>query len=219
VSLPADAIRISQVEAETGDERREGLEAVLSDAERERAGRFRFLRDRACYVAAHAAVRHLLGAEVGLPPAAVRFCLEPRGKPALAPGQADRPIHFSLAHSGRLALVALAGAGAVGVDVEEVRPLADVLALARRMFAAEEHELLAALPEAERVPTFLQYWTRKEAALKMLGEGLRVPLAPPTGVPVPWVRDLEGVRPGYAAAVASGFSPSAIRVERWELPA
>jgi 4'-phosphopantetheinyl transferase len=218
VSPSADAIHIYQVHADIAPERCARHEAVLSAEERERAVRFRFPRDRACYVAAHAALRHVIGAELDLPAAAVRFCRERRGKPALAPGQTARPLHFNLAHSGRLALVALARDGAVGVDVEEIRPL-DALAIARRMFTPEEYRLLAALPDPERLPVFLRYWTRKEALVKMLGEGLQLPTATAGVAPAPWVQDLEGVEPGYTAAVASAFSPSAIRVQRWELPA
>lgn len=60
----------------------------------------------------------------------------------------------------------------VGVDAEILSRIASVriCPLAARWFTAAEHELFLAVPTDE---TFLRIWTRKEALIKWLGEGLR----------------------------------------------
>jgi 4'-phosphopantetheinyl transferase len=78
--------------------------------------------------------------------------------------------HFSLSHAPGLVAVLVSDAPC-GVDIEQ-RRLVQVLAVARRYFAAAEVEWLEQLDEAERLPGFLRLWTLKEAAVKALGTGL-----------------------------------------------
>jgi 4'-phosphopantetheinyl transferase len=59
-----------------------------------------------------------------------------------------------------------------GIDLEQLRPRAHALELARRFFTADEAAGLAALPEASRNTAFLQQWSAKEAVLKSLGRGI-----------------------------------------------
>lgn len=213
------------------------LERLLSRAELEQADRFRFARDRERWVTAHVTLRRILARLVRRTPGELTFAIGHRGKPALPLGARAEPIYFNLSRSGDLALVAVARDGEVGVDVELIRPSLDVLAIARRMFAAEEYGALVALPEEERLPAFLRYWSRKEAVVKALGEGLSFPLQSfvlaceprnaleairlgHEGREMPlWVRILPPPRPGYTAAVASTFAPAVVRLERWEDPA
>jgi 4'-phosphopantetheinyl transferase len=155
-------------------------EVLLDEQERGRAARFVFERDRHRFVAAHAALRRLLARCTGQAPQALRFDLGAFGKPQLrgTPGCA-----FSLSHSGDLALVALAGDGEIGVDLEPVRPMRDTDALVRQCLSERERLHFHALPESERAFAFLQAWTRKEACLKAIGTGLQIePSAVETGI-------------------------------------
>ena len=145
--------------------------ATLDAQERERARRFRFERDRRRYIDAHVALRRVLAERTGRAAAALEFEAGPFGKPRLA--GAPR-CTFSLSHSDDLALIALADAGEIGVDIERVRPLPDLDALALQCLAVDELQALEALPAADRPFGFLQAWTRKEACLKALGTGLQV---------------------------------------------
>ncbi|WKB53896.1 4'-phosphopantetheinyl transferase family protein [Eleftheria terrae] len=147
---------------------------VLSDEERARAARFVFERDQRRFTAAHCLLRERLAQASGLPPAALRFQQGPHGKPYLldAPG-----LSFNLSHSGDWAAVVVAPGGEVGVDVEVIRTMSDVVALTRGNFTPQENDELLALPEAEREAAFLCGWTRKEACLKALGSGLSLPAA------------------------------------------
>jgi 4'-phosphopantetheinyl transferase len=64
----------------------------------------------------------------------------------------------------------------LGVDVEELRELDDAESIATRFFsAAEVCELLSLKPE-DRGLAFFRCWTRKEAYVKAIGDGLAIPL-------------------------------------------
>jgi 4'-phosphopantetheinyl transferase len=146
---------------------------LLDDDERHRASRFVFERDHRRFVIAHAWVRILLGRCLSRRPESLRFVAGPHGKPALADAAID--LRFNLSHAGERALVALALGRDVGVDIEEERQI-DALELASRFFAPAESEALRALAPSERIPAFFRCWTRKEAFIKALGEGLSFPL-------------------------------------------
>ncbi|MDQ6883913.1 MAG: 4'-phosphopantetheinyl transferase superfamily protein [Candidatus Dormibacteraeota bacterium] len=60
----------------------------------------------------------------------------------------------------------------MGVDIEYVEPLPDLEGVASAFFSTRELGLLHLLPERERLVAFFTCWTRKEAYLKALGEGL-----------------------------------------------
>ncbi|SCK42137.1 4'-phosphopantetheinyl transferase [Variovorax sp. HW608] len=144
----------------------------LSQAERERAGRFVFARDRERFVAAHVALRQLLSSHTGIAASELEFVQGEAGKPSLI-----RPagLQFNLSHSKSVALIAIGTAGAeIGVDVEVLRSMPDADAMAASYFTEAEQRALAALPPARRERAFLACWTRKEACLKAIGLGLGV---------------------------------------------
>lgn len=145
--------------------------ATLSDAERERAARFRFDRDRARWLLSHVATRAILGAELGVAPAEIRYAFGPKGKPSLAWPARPR-VEFNLSDSGDLALLAVSRGAPVGVDVEFIKPMPELAAIAASHFAAEERAELLALPETEQLAAFYRIWTRKEAYIKAVGSGL-----------------------------------------------
>jgi 4'-phosphopantetheinyl transferase len=144
--------------------------ALLSRDETARAARFAFDRHRRRFIAGRAALRRILGAETGLAPEALAFTYSPAGKPLLdgcAPA-----VYFNLSHSGEWALVALSHLGAVGVDIEKVRPLRDVLRLAETAFSTAELEELRNVPASGQEDAFFAGWTRKEAYIKARGDNL-----------------------------------------------
>jgi len=158
---------------DVGTEERERLARWLSPDELDRVRRLISGRDRERHVAARGRLREILATRVAAPPAALRFARGGHGKPRLA-WPAAGP-HFSLSHSRGLAVLALCAGAELGVDVEEVRPLR--AGVAERCFSPREVAALLALPPAERLRAFYRCWTRKEAVLKALGDGLARPLA------------------------------------------
>ena len=150
------------------------LERALSADERARADRFAFERLRVDHIVSTGSLRFLLSRYTGIAPERIDLVRGPRGKPSLrdAPGA----IEFNLSHSSGLAVVALTRGCPLGVDVEGMRTIRDLPDLARSTFAPEETADLLALPDAERQRAFFRCWTRKEAYIKAIGEGLYEPL-------------------------------------------
>ncbi len=149
----------------------EPFAGLLSAAERDRLGRFRFADHRRRFQIGHGSLRWILAGYLGAEPAAIEFTAGPRGKPYLR----DGGLFFNLSHSGKLALIAVARVE-VGVDVEKVRRLESLTEIARRHFAPREFAALDALDGAARELAFYRCWTRKEAYIKALGEGLAMSL-------------------------------------------
>lgn len=147
------------------------LARLMSPDEAMRACRFRRERDRRRFTVCRATLRLLLGGYLGQRPAAIRFAYGRHDKPRLADPTAGR-LEFNLSHSSSLALVAVTAGCPVGIDVEALRPLPDAPALAERFFSAAERAALAAYPEGERERAFYRCWTRKEAYLKAVGDGV-----------------------------------------------
>lgn len=149
------------------------LRMTLSAEERERAASFRFRRDADRYTAGRGQLRRILGRLAGVDPAALRFAYGVAGKPFL---EGVSGLGFNLAHSGAQGLLAVAEVE-VGVDLESSPATPDACEeIAPAYFAAEEMRALEALPRGEREQAFLRCWTRKEAYVKALGDGLQVPL-------------------------------------------
>lgn len=148
------------------------LEPLLDDEERVRAARFRQSYHRRRFIAAHALARVALSSCLHVPPAALRFTTGPHGKPAIA-GHGD--AQYSLSHSGERAVVAITRECAVGVDIEQIRPI-DALEISGRFFSYAERTALASVHTGDLLAAFFRCWTRKESFIKATGDGLSFPL-------------------------------------------
>ena len=156
---------------DAGLEETRSLESCLSGAERERAARFRFERDRRRFIVARARLREELAARLGVRPEAVEFAYGDNGKPRL-PNQA---LQFSVSHCDDVALFAFSQVE-VGVDVEAIRPVREADTIAVQFFSPLEHAGYAALAPRDRLLGFFRVWTRKEAYVKALGVGFSMAL-------------------------------------------
>ena len=152
------------------------MRELISADERARAARFRHERDAKRFVAGRGQLRRVLGHYLDLDPSRVAFSYGRFGRPSLADPAVRPPLDFNLAHSDGLALLAVTGGAAVGVDLERARPGFGGIDIARQFFAPGELRQLLALPEARREAAFLRCWTRKEAYVKAHGAGLQMAL-------------------------------------------
>jgi len=146
---------------------------ILSDEEKERAERFHFDSGRIQYLVTRTALRKTLARYTNADAHTLCFEYSAHGKPSLS--GADAP-QFNVAHSGGLALIAVAKEGMVGVDVEARRPDFAGQRIANRFFSAREAGALRNLPPEQHERGFLNCWTRKEAYIKARGDGLSCPL-------------------------------------------
>ncbi|HEV8241005.1 MAG TPA: 4'-phosphopantetheinyl transferase superfamily protein [Thermoanaerobaculia bacterium] len=213
------------------DERLAALRAALAAEEHERAAGFRFDAHRRAFESCRGAVREILAAHLGCAPAAVRFQYGEHGKPALLAD--DAPLVFSVSHSSELGLCAISRRGALGVDVEFLRPLPDALAIAERFFSTAERDSLRTLQPPALEAAFFAAWTRKEAFIKALGEGLSHPLADfdvtllpgeparllrvagDDEAPARWRLAALDPAPGYFAALAAAEPVNAVACWSW----
>ena len=203
----------------------------LDEAERRRAQRFHFERDRRRWVAARTALRQILSRYVGIGPDRLQFLTTDQGKPNLPPECDGGGIRFNLSHSGAMALIAVARAE-VGVDIEDATRAVDWLALSPEVFSARE---MQGLLDAHGTPALTPWaiWTLKEAYLKGRGCGLTIPLRSfeimpgaddhTFGIAIEANRD-DGLdwrllslptRPGYAAALAAIGRVDRLHRYRW----
>lgn len=167
--LEPGEVHVWKIDLDLPGEGAAALSALLSADERQRADRFRFDRHRRRYIVSRAAARRLLGAYGERAAGAVELTYGAKGKPSML----DEPeLEFNLSHSGDGALMALSRSGPVGVDIERLRTLEDADDIARRFFSPREVTTYLAQPEAGRPRAFFNCWTRKEAFVKALGEGL-----------------------------------------------
>ena len=148
------------------------LEESLSPTELHQAARFRFPKDRLAYIFRHGVLRSILGCYLGIKPGEVCFSIHPGGKPQLQPASNPLDLRFNLSRTEDMALFAMTRGREVGVDVERLQPLPDWESVAQVALSRRELEVLSSLPEAERMVAFFRGWTRKEAMLKALGDGI-----------------------------------------------
>ena len=193
---------------------------LLTDDERQHAATFRSSLARDQFVVGHGLLRSVLSSHLGVPPAAVSFKTEPDGKPHLAGTGGGGPLQFNLSHSGSVAVLAVATSRTVGVDVEELSRRVDIDGVARRQFTERECGLLADLDETQVASMFFTLWVRKEALIKALGTGFRVPtrtmdVGLDERVPAhgrEWLIRSFAIAGGYAAAVAIEDGPQPVSI-------
>jgi 4'-phosphopantetheinyl transferase len=147
---------------------------VLSADEVARARRYRHLGAQRRFAVCRVALRRLLAGYLGCRPEEVEFTCGPHGKPALADPAAR--LRFNISHSAERALLAFSWDREVGVDLEHRALTRPFDALAARCFSPAEQAEFQSLGPDHRVRGFYNGWTRKEAFIKAVGEGLSHPL-------------------------------------------
>ncbi len=170
----------------------------LSQDELTRAGRFTLETPKSRFIAGRSALRSILGHYLATPPLSVRLKYGEHGKPELADQASD--IHFNLAHSGHLAILAVCCDCPVGVDVEKIHPRRYMLGIAERMFSTADFTSLKSLSGSARTRLFCHSWTGLEARHKCLGTGLFTPtLASDDSMPC-WENFIP--EPGFCGAIS-----------------
>jgi 4'-phosphopantetheinyl transferase len=194
---------------------------------------------RATATLSRALLRLVLSRYLDLPPTEIEIdrscseCGRSHGRPRLPArrGTTGGAIEFSVSHGGDLLVLAFAGRGPVGVDVEPIEGPEDVPAdLVDFTLTAAERLRLREGPAAQRRRIFLRHWTGKEAILKALGTGLDVDLQAVTLPPFPddskasvtvpgsppvelWVTEVD-VGPAHICTLATGETVRNVRPSR-----
>jgi 4'-phosphopantetheinyl transferase len=180
--------------------------SVLSDDEQIRAQRFRFDIGRTEFIVSRGTLRLLIEAYQGISARQLQFAYSEYGRPSLANTASCASIEFNISHGGGFALLAFSRFHRIGVDVEKVRRDFEPLDISENYFSLSERAVLRGVPAELRHEAFFRCWTRKEAFIKALGEGLSHPLD---------AFDVS-IAPGSTAALLS-TRPNGDEAARWML--
>lgn len=228
-TVPDDRVELWAVDLARTDAELRALAALLSGDELRRAASMRIVEGRRRYMCTRAALRVLLARYAGVEMMELELRSGPYGKPALDPPA----VRFNIAHSGELALIAVAARAEVGVDLELMRPRRDPMRVARDHFTATECDMIEGAPDPDRSALFYRLWVAKEAFVKATGRGLSTSLrsfavalepGPPRLVHVGgdeaearrWSLEAVDVGAGYAAALVVEGVLRAAPVRRFE---
>ncbi|MDQ3021351.1 MAG: 4'-phosphopantetheinyl transferase superfamily protein [Bacteroidota bacterium] len=173
MKIPANEIHIFQSTLEKTSAEIKNSETILSNDELTKAYRYKFEADKNNYVVCRALLRSVLSEYLSIPAAHITFFYSEKGKPYIN----NSSIKFNLAHSNNYTVFAFVFEEEVGIDIEYQRELRDALTIAKRYFSKSEVEEFENINSEKIKNAFFYCWTRKEAFLKAVGEGLSYPLA------------------------------------------
>ena len=145
--------------------------SLLNGEERERLEAFASPEPRRRFVLCRAALRAVLGEQLGCENEQLAFPTSEHGKPWATVDGVTAPIAFNVSHSGRHGLVAYAPEGRLGVDIEELKTRRRLDLLMDGALGPEERREVTAKRGEEQLRFFFRLWTMKEAVLKAHGKG------------------------------------------------
>ncbi|HCF26730.1 MAG TPA: 4'-phosphopantetheinyl transferase [Cyanobacteria bacterium UBA11049] len=152
------------------------LAQSLSDDERLRAERFYFERDRSRFIVGRGLLRFILSRYLEIAANKLQFCYSSRGKPELIETSREYKLRFNVSHSQEIVLYAVTRDRSIGIDVEYIRPLPEAEQIVKSFFSLYEKSVFERLPPDQKQLAFFNCWTRKEAFVKAIGDGLSLPL-------------------------------------------
>ncbi len=147
---------------------------VLSEDEKQRALRYRFMRHRTAFILSRVATRTLLCAYLECAAKDIRFKYGQYGKPAIESPPTE--ITFNLSHSDNQMLIAISRKLDLGVDIEAFSRGRHFAEAIKDNLNSSEQAYIEGAPVHLRDELLLRYWTQKEAFLKALGFGMSFPL-------------------------------------------
>lgn len=176
INLSSNDIHIWCADLDLPNLRVEELARILSADELARANKFHFDEHRKRFIVRRGILRTLLGSYLDIEPNQLQFDYNSRGKPALKKSCGGDNLRFNLSDSQGMALYAVTRDRDLGVDLEHIRPMKDAEQLVKRFFSNREYAEFSQLDRDRQEVTFFTCWTRKEAYIKAIGEGLSLPL-------------------------------------------
>lgn len=176
LTLQQNDVHIWRVSLATSEAEIGRMHTTLSEEEQQRAARFRFAIHQQRFVVARGVLRALLGRYLDIDSRDIQFHTTQYGKPYIKQLLHNSELCFNVSHSHEMALMAFTRDRRIGIDIEYRRTIVDIDSIARHFFASAEVKTLLELSPQIQPIAFLNCWTRKEAYIKGLGEGLSHPL-------------------------------------------
>lgn len=147
------------------------LKTILNRAEIEKMNQYRFPGQAARFGVCRAYLRLLVGMYLDIKPRDIEIGVNKYGKPILVNEHNNCDLQFNVSHTGKLAVVAVMKNRQIGVDVEQVLPISDLVSIASQVFTPHENVWLFSDDNSVHNKRFFRLWTCKEALLKAVGTG------------------------------------------------
>lgn len=136
--------------------------------ERKRTHSYPFKKDQDRFIRSRLALRLLLSKYLMMLPEEIIFVYDGLGKPHLAKNCYLNEIKFNLSHTDEILVIGITPDCAIGIDIESITHANDLL-IDESIFTEYESVQMMDYP-------MYNFWTAKEAYLKMTGSGLLHPL-------------------------------------------
>ena len=171
-----DRVDVWFVPLQSPDHDYDALFETLSQDERQRAERFYFEIHRRRFVIGRGVLRGILSRYLGIAAGEIQFEYGPQGKPLLRGVGSDLLLSFNASGSNDLAAYGVTREREIGIDVEWMHPDRSCDRIVERFFSEGEKRAYHEVNGPEKEAAFFQSWTRKEAYIKAIGDGLSRPL-------------------------------------------
>lgn len=145
--------------------------SLLNQEEIERANSYAFEQHRRRFRYVRGVLKQLLGYYSRRRVEEITLHFTDYGKPYIGD-----PIEFNVSYAHGMSVIAFALDMKVGVDIEAMRCIEEAAAIARLHYSESERQALFDSTGEEQDTAFLKLWTRKEAFIKAIGQGLYFPL-------------------------------------------
>lgn len=150
---------------------------LLSNEESAQQKRFHFDKHRHQYLITRAMVRSVLSLYANeISPENWEFTKNEYGKPSISNKSLRIPLRFNISHTDKLVILAIKLDQEVGVDVEYLPRVRNMVDIASHFFSISETKDLHGLPIEKQANRIFDLWTLKEAYVKACGMGLSIPL-------------------------------------------
>jgi 4'-phosphopantetheinyl transferase len=174
--LLAEVVHIWCASLRTTSQRLNDLWNLLISDEKKQADKFISVQARENFIVSRGILRLLLSKYLEAAPEKLVFKQGEYGKPYVQPDMKQLPLQFNISHSKDLALFAFTLHNQIGIDIEYIQKDFSCEEIAPQFFSKQENIILSALPKEQQREAFFTCWTRKEAFIKAIGEGLSFPL-------------------------------------------
>lgn len=145
---------------------------ILDEKEKERANRFYFKKDQDNFKISRGLLKYFISKYTNTNYEKIIFSYNNFGKPFLE----NSNLKFNISHTKDIALFAFCNDLEIGIDIEKIREVKNYKDIVKRFFSKNEIKEFFELPENEYQTAFFTIWSRKEAFIKAVGQGLSLGL-------------------------------------------
>jgi len=145
---------------------------LLSTDEMERAKHFKVKRKYREYIISRGLLRKILGIVLDSDPQDFEIRYAEHDKPFITDTWNEKSICFNVSHSHQQTVIALSLERTLGIDIEHIRSNVEFKKLVNRFFSKKESSELDSYTDSGIAKAFFACWTRKEAYVKAMGDGI-----------------------------------------------